>query len=986
MSITNQTEKIFWLTDELSNSVVDYGLTTDYGNRKTVAKIGTTHEVRLTELIPDTTYHYRVASADLAGNKVSTAGIDYTFTTLATADTKPPVIIAGPVTKGVTDTTATIVWTTNELSNTFVEFGATTSLGELWGFAEEVTRHRVTLIGLSPLTTYYYAVNSTDASDNTVDSKDLNLTGDYVFSFKTKAFTDTEPPVIVAGPLVTGRTDVMAQIRWLTDELSDSYVLFGTSADETSWGSYGISEPEIDHQVVLTNLTLDTWYNYKVKSTDLSLNSTTSEVARKLKTKAEADTKPPVITKGPILKFKTDESAGVYWETDELALSRVEYGIDENYGAEVVDPDNIPRYRHYFTLTDLVLGTNYFYRVTSTDPSGNSVSDPPARPLGRALQPPGGGGSFTTSTEPDTRSPLIIAGPTVVARTNSAVTFEWETDEAADSKVDYGEATDYESFFEDGLDVKTHRVTLTNLSASTTYNYRVASIDPSNNPAVTSANAVVTTEAEADVTAPTLSDGPEVLYKTNNRATIYWETNEPATSRIDFGTSTDYDDYKEDIDFVEEHTVTITNLTASTTYHIKATTRDVSGNETESSDLTFTTEATADVTAPTLVGSVSNGAVGNETAEIIWKTNEISDSFIYYGENQADLDLDSGSEDDVIDHKVFLSGLTAATVYYYKVGSTDPAGNTAEILATGSFTTLTSADTQAPAIPTGLVASPKPTSVILSWTANTDLDLAGYNIERAAGAAGSFSALATLVTATTYTDPGLTLGSLYRYRISASDLFGNVSAYSAVISVTPSAIELAEFAAVASEAGAVIKWATLGEENLRGFRVLRADQEAGDYTVMTPKNKLIQSGREKYKYVDRQAVAGLTYYYKLEALMVDGESATFGPLALDMVSVLPRQYAMSQNYPNPFNPETSVQYALPAASRVELTIYDIMGHQVRKLVSERKEAGYHRVMWDGRDDRGGEVPSGIYFYRIQAVDSADVQNRFQSIKKMVIIK
>ncbi|MFC2075457.1 fibronectin type III domain-containing protein [candidate division KSB1 bacterium] len=986
MPITNRTEKIFWLTDELSNSVVDYGLSTDYDQKKTVAKIGTTHEVRLTELIPDTTYHYRVSSADLTGNKVSTAGIDYTFTTLTADDTKPPVIIAGPVTKGVTDTTATIVWTTNELCNTFVEFGETESLGELWGFADESIHHKVTLIGLKALTTYYYAVNSTDASDNTVDSKDINPTGDYVFSFKTKAFTDTAPPVIVAGPLVTGRTDVMAQVRWLTDELSDSYILFGTSTDEATWGTQGNMEPEIDHQVVLTNLTLGTWYNYKVKSTDLSLNSKTSEVARKLKTKDEADTKPPIITKGPILKFKTDDTAGIFWETDELALSKVEYGPDMDYGMEVLDPFATYRYRHYITITDLAIGTNYYYRVTSTDPSDNSVSDPPARPLGRALQPPGGGGSFTTSTEPDTRSPLIIAGPTVVARTNSAVTFEWETDESADTKVDYGEATDYEAVYEDGLDVKTHRVTLTNLSASTTYNYRVASTDPSNNPAVTSANAVVTTDAEADVIAPTITDGPTVLYKTNNRATISWETDEPATSRIDFGTSTDYDDNKEDIDFVNEHMVTITNLTANTSYHIKATTRDVSGNETESSDMTFTTEATADLTSPTLVGSVSTGAVSNETAEIIWETNEISDSFIHYGEDQASLDLDAGLEDDVTDHIVFLSSLKATTVYYYKVGSTDPAGNTTEILATGSFTTLSSADTQAPAKPTGLVASAKPSSVILSWAANTEFDLAGYNIQRAAGAAGDFGDIATLVTAMTYTDPGLTFGSLYRYRINASDRNGNVSSYSDVISAIPSAIELAEFTATASEAGATVKWAVVEEEDLRGFRLLRSESEDGVYRAILPKNRQIPSGRRNYKYVDRTAEVGKTYYYKLEALSLNGDATSFGPLAVDMVSVLPRQYALSQNYPNPFNPETNIQYALPADGMVELTVYDIMGHQVRKLVEERKEAGYHQVRWDGRDDHGGDVPSGIYFYRIQAVDTENLENNFQAIKKMVIIK
>ena len=106
---------------------------------------------------------------------------------------------------------------------------------------------------------------------------------------------------------------------------------------------------------------------------------------------------------------------------------------------------------------------------------------------------------------------------------------------------------------------------------------------------------------------------------------------------------------------------------------------------------------------------------------------------------------------------------------------------------------------------------------------------------------------------------------------------------------------------------------------------------------------------------------------------------TFGPLVVEIISVLPREYALSQNYPNPFNPLTSIQYALPEAGQVELVVYNIMGHQVRRLVSGRKEAGYHKVLWNGRDDSGREVPSGIYFLRVQA-------GEFIQTKRMVLLK
>jgi len=93
----------------------------------------------------------------------------------------------------------------------------------------------------------------------------------------------------------------------------------------------------------------------------------------------------------------------------------------------------------------------------------------------------------------------------------------------------------------------------------------------------------------------------------------------------------------------------------------------------------------------------------------------------------------------------------------------------------------------------------------------------------------------------------------------------------------------------------------------------------------------------------------------------------------------PREFALSQNYPNPFNPITVIEYALPKASEVKIQIYNILGQKVRSLVDEPQEPGYKRVHWDGKDDRGNEVSSGVYFYRIVAGD-------FVKSKKMTVLK
>jgi hypothetical protein len=93
----------------------------------------------------------------------------------------------------------------------------------------------------------------------------------------------------------------------------------------------------------------------------------------------------------------------------------------------------------------------------------------------------------------------------------------------------------------------------------------------------------------------------------------------------------------------------------------------------------------------------------------------------------------------------------------------------------------------------------------------------------------------------------------------------------------------------------------------------------------------------------------------------------------------PTVFSVSQNYPNPFNPVTNFRVALPQASHVKIELFNILGQKVKTLVDEDMRAGVFVVDWDGNDDRGLEVSSGIYFYRIIAGD-------FSDIKKMVLLK
>jgi hypothetical protein len=90
-------------------------------------------------------------------------------------------------------------------------------------------------------------------------------------------------------------------------------------------------------------------------------------------------------------------------------------------------------------------------------------------------------------------------------------------------------------------------------------------------------------------------------------------------------------------------------------------------------------------------------------------------------------------------------------------------------------------------------------------------------------------------------------------------------------------------------------------------------------------------------------------------------------------------YALEQNYPNPFNPETTIGYHIAQKGQVTITIYSMLGQKVKTLVDESKPAGAYRVVWNGRDERGVAVPTGMYFYRMKS-------GEFTQVRKLLLLK
>ena len=94
---------------------------------------------------------------------------------------------------------------------------------------------------------------------------------------------------------------------------------------------------------------------------------------------------------------------------------------------------------------------------------------------------------------------------------------------------------------------------------------------------------------------------------------------------------------------------------------------------------------------------------------------------------------------------------------------------------------------------------------------------------------------------------------------------------------------------------------------------------------------------------------------------------------------IPIVFSLSQNYPNPVTHSTTIKYALPTESRVDVRVFNSAGQQIRTLVQENQDPGYYKVNWDLRGVSGDRLPSGVYFYRIRA-------GNFVRTRKMVILR
>ena len=109
------------------------------------------------------------------------------------------------------------------------------------------------------------------------------------------------------------------------------------------------------------------------------------------------------------------------------------------------------------------------------------------------------------------------------------------------------------------------------------------------------------------------------------------------------------------------------------------------------------------------------------------------------------------------------------------------------------------------------------------------------------------------------------------------------------------------------------------------------------------------------------------------------ENSTYHGLSSENIFPVPIEYMLHQNYPNPFNPATVIKYEIPTQGRVAITIFDILGREIIKLVDVVQGPGYNTISWDGKNDSGLTVGAGLYFYQLQTPT-------YVHTKKMLLIR
>jgi hypothetical protein len=185
-------------------------------------------------------------------------------------------------------------------------------------------------------------------------------------------------------------------------------------------------------------------------------------------------------------------------------------------------------------------------------------------------------------------------------------------------------------------------------------------------------------------------------------------------------------------------------------------------------------------------------------------------------------------------------------------------------------------------------------------------------------------------------------------------------------------VELSSFSSSVNGRDVFLNWSTATELNNSGFDIERSVSPGQWSKIGNVVGNGTTSSPVDYTYTDKNLATG-KYSYRLKQVDYNGNFEYFN-LNGEVFVGIPGRFNLSQNYPNPFNPTTSINFDIPVDSKVTISLFDLSGREVAKLVNDFRTAGYYSVSFNASN-----LSSGTYFYRIDA-------GSFTDTKKMLLIK
>jgi fibronectin type 3 domain-containing protein len=631
------------------------------------------------------------------------------------------------------------------------------------------------------------------------------------------------------------------------------------------------------------------------------------------------------------------------------------YRLERADNPGFVGADSFIRTSSYFLDSGLIPDQVYYYRVFVIDDGANE-SDP----------------SATASTPAQNNPPSAPAGLTADPGPGEGeISLDWFDNPEPDldyyrieraTDVMFTDAVSFTSGVSDYVD--------SGLIIGQMYYYRVFAVDTGGHESYNS-NTAYTEAPDYAPAAPTgliANSGPG-----EGEITLSWNANsEPDFDHYrlerclapDFGPGTDPFD-------LPEPAYHDTGLMPGTIYYYRVIAIDLAGNESAPSDTVFAVAPDSYPSPPTGLTAVSGPGEGE--IHLSWNANPEPDIDRYRLERATSPDFEPGSEPFETPATSYQdSGLVPGDTYYYRVIAIDVGGHWSD---PGEVVSEVALDL-VPTAPTGLTAVPGPGEgeIFISWNPNPESDIDHYLWERASNPEFEPGSEPFEEPAVSHQDSGLEPGETYYYRVSAVDATGNTSPTSDVVSaVALDTAPAAPTGLTASPSGdwdVLVSWDANTEPDLDRYRLERdtTDLFSGPVGFETTGQSHLDSGLD----------VGVTYYYRIFA--IDTQENSSAPS--DTVAYLfegtgiPENLVASVSFvrPNPSSGEASVAYTVPSeGAPVSMSVYDIRGRLVRTLLDRGHKGGVYQATWDGRDARGEEVASGIYFFRVAVGDLEEVR-------------